>query len=98
MKPIYRVVKHTQYKEFEVAKEYFTIQKQVRVLFWKKWRTIDKEVNTLYIGGTYRIDITFDTESEAVFAIKKLEMGAISQGWTKEVTSVLDFNKKGGKE
>jgi hypothetical protein len=24
-----------------------------------------------------------------------MEMGAISQGWTKEVTSVLDFNKKG---
>jgi hypothetical protein len=94
MKPIYRVVKHTQYKEFVVAKEHFTIQKQVRVLFWKKWRTIDKKVNSI-LGDSYTVDITFDTESEAVFAIKKLEMGAISQGWTKEVTAVLDFNKKG---
>jgi hypothetical protein len=38
--------------------------------------------------------ISFKTEAEAVFAIKKLEMGNKPNGWRKEVSVVLDFNKK----
>jgi hypothetical protein len=39
------------------------------------------------------VDIKFDTESEAIYAIKKLENGNLTQGWTEEISSVLDFNK-----
>jgi hypothetical protein len=92
MKPIYRVVKHTQYEKCEVKREYFTIQKQVKFLIWVIWKDI-KETNC-GMGDCSENAILFNTESEAIYAIKRLESGNIADGWKNEVTTVLDFNKK----
>jgi len=94
MKQIYRVVKHTLYEKCEVNREYFIIQKQVKFLRWTLWKTI-KETNCGGEGDCSKSSITFKTESEAIYAIKKLENGNIADGWKQEVTTVLDFNKKG---
>jgi hypothetical protein len=93
MKPIYRVVKHTRYEKCDVKREYFTIQKQVKFLMWTFWRDITE--TNCGMGDCGKCPITFKTESDAIFAIKKLEMGNIADGWTENVTKVLDFNRKG---
>ncbi len=93
MRPIYRIVKHTQYEKCEVKREYFTIQKQVKFLIWVIWKDI-KETNC-GMGDCSESAILFNTESEAIYAIKRLESGNIADGWKEEVTTVLDFNKKG---
>jgi hypothetical protein len=46
------------------------------------------------MGECGKCAITFKTESDAIFAIKKLERGNIPDGWREEVATVLDFNKK----
>jgi hypothetical protein len=46
------------------------------------------------MGDCNRIPISFSTESDAIYAIKKLENGNIPNGWREEVTTVLDFNKE----
>lgn len=92
MKPIYRVIKNTYYKKCENIEEHYTIQKKMRFLFLKWWESVT-EVNTDDVDS-YRTVISFKTEAEAVFAIKKLEMGNKPDGWRKEVSVVLDFNKK----
>jgi hypothetical protein len=45
------------------------------------------------MGGGLKSPISFKTESDAIYAIKKLENGSIPEGWVSEVSSVLDFNK-----
>lgn len=92
MKPIYQVIKHTYYEKCNLKKEYFTVQKQVKFLGIKKWKTIKEEV--WGYGDSYKIPMKFDTESDAIYAIKKLENGALPEGWKTEITSVLDFNRK----
>ena len=92
MKPIYRVIKNTYYKKCTETEAHYTIQKKIRFLFFKWWESVT-EVNTDDVDS-YRTVISFKTESEAVFAIKKLEMGNKPDGWRKEVSVVLDFNKK----
>ena len=47
------------------------------------------------MGDCSESAILFNTESEAIYAIKRLESGNIADGWKEEVTTVLDFNKKG---
>jgi len=92
MKPIYRVVKHTKYERCDVTKEYFTIQKQFKFFVLKWWKTLKAH----QIGWEYNFkeDMTFKTESDAIYAIKKLENGNIADGWVSEVSTVLDFNRK----
>ena len=92
MRPIYRVVKHTYYEKCDVTKEYFNIQKQVKFLKWKWWEPIKQE--DCFMGDCNRIPISFSTESDAIYAIKKLENGNIPDGWVSEVSTVLDFNKE----
>ena len=92
MKPIYRIVKHTYYEKCDVNQEYYTVEKQVKFLFWNIWRTI-KELNC-GMGDCTKDAIQFKTESDAIYAIKKLENGNIADGWISEVSTVLDFNKK----
>ena len=91
MKPIYRVVKHTKYERCEIKKEYFTIQKQFKFLGLKWWKTFKAH----HMGWEYNFkeNMTFDTESDAIYAIKKLENGSIADGWVSQVSTVLDFNR-----
>lgn len=60
---------------------------------WNYWSTI-KELKC-GMGDCYRSAIEFQNESEAIYAIKKLEEGIKADGWTEEVSMVLDYNKKG---
>jgi hypothetical protein len=91
MKPIYRIIKHTYYEQCDVKREEFTIQKQYKFWKWIFWETI-KQYDCGW-GDCYKNPIKFNTESDAIYAIKKLENGNIPDGWRKEVSSVLDFNK-----
>lgn len=91
MKPIYRVVRHTLYEKCDIKREYYTIQKQVKFLMWVLWRDI-KETNC-GMGDCVKCAITFKTESDAIIAIKQLDMGNIPDGWRDEVTRVINFNK-----
>lgn len=91
MKPIYRIIEHTYYEKCERARSYFTIQKQYTIWRWKFWFTI-KEMNC-GMGDCYKDAIRFNTESEAIYAIKKMENGNIPDGWVEQVSTVLDFNK-----
>ena len=91
MKPIYRIIKHTYYEECNVKSECFTIQRYKKFLWWNYWSTLTHEECSW--GDCNKVDLKFNTESDAIYAIKKLENGNIPQGWTKEVSSILDFNK-----
>jgi hypothetical protein len=91
MKPIYRTVKHTYYEECNVEGEHYTVQRYKKFLWWKYWSTLTK--TDCSWADCHKVDIKFDTESEAIYAIKKLENGNLAQGWTEEISSVLDFNK-----
>lgn len=89
--PLFRVVKHTYYEKCDIKREEFTIQVQKSFLFlWKMWYTI-KELNCGW-GDCHKTPITFKTESEAIYAIKNLQNGYLADGWTGEVSTVLDFN------
>lgn len=90
MKPIYRIIKHTYFEKCDVNREYYTIQYQYKFLWWKFWSTI-KQMDCGW-GDCYKHAIQFNTESDAIYAIKKLENGNIPDGWTQEVSTVLDFN------
>ena len=94
MRPIYRVVKHTYYEKCDVKREYFTIQKQVKFLIWTIWSSIKETDCGWGWGDCNRNPISFSTESDAIYAIKKLENGNIPDGWVSEVSTVLDFNKE----
>lgn len=88
----YRVIKHTYYEKCNVKSEKFSIEYFKRTWYGYRWTSVKE----LFVGwGDYRNEtIMFNTESEAVFAIKKLEMGNIPDGWKREVTCELDFDKK----
>ena len=45
------------------------------------------------MGDCYKVNIKFETESDAIYAIKKLQNGGIADGWVKEVSVTLDFNR-----
>jgi hypothetical protein len=45
------------------------------------------------MGDCYDVPIKFDTESEAIYAIKNLQRGTIPDGWRKKVVLVFDNNK-----
>ena len=47
------------------------------------------------MGDCYKVNIKFETESDAIYGIKKLQNGNIPDGWVEEVSTVLDFNKGG---
>ncbi len=91
MKPIYRIVKHTLYEKCDIKREYYTIQKQVKFLVWVLWRDITE--TNCGMGDCVKCAITFRTESDAIIAIKQLDMGNIPDGWRDEVTRVINFNK-----
>ena len=92
MKPIYRVIKHTKYEKCEFKQEYFTIQKQFKFLWFKIWKSM-KETQ---MGWEYNLkqDMSFKTENDAIYAIKKLQNGSVPDGWVSAVSTVLDFNKR----
>ena len=43
-------------------------------------------------GDSYKTPIRFNNESEAIYAIKNLQMGYLNEGQSKDVVSTLDFN------
>jgi hypothetical protein len=95
MRPIYRVIKHTLYEKCDVKRNYYTVEKQISFMGFKWWKSLKE---THYGMGDYgmgglKLSISFKTESDAIYAIKKLENGSIPEGWVSEVSSVLDFNK-----
>ena len=90
--PIYRIIKHTYYEQCDVKREEFTIQVKKKFLWWERWSSIKE----LICGGgdCYNNPISFKTESDAIYAIKKLENGNIPDGWREEISTVLDFNRQ----
>lgn len=93
MKTIYRTVKHTYYKKCDVMETYYTVEKRIKFLRFIWWSPISEmECGTDECGKN---TITFSTESDALEAINKLENGNIVDGWISEVSTVIDFNKKG---
>ena len=92
MKPIYRIVKHTKYKKCDINKSYYTVEKREKFLWLKWWSPISETE----CGGEdcSKTIIIFNAESDALQAINKLENGNIVDGWVKEVSRVIDFNKK----
>jgi hypothetical protein len=90
--PIYRVIKHTYYEQCDIKREYFTIEKQYKIWKWIWWEKIKETICGM--GHCYRSSIKFNNESDAIFAIKKLENGNIADGWREEISTILDFNKK----
>ena len=91
----YRIIKHTYYEKCEVKNHYFTIQQKWMFLRWPFWFTLKQ----LYCGwgDCYKSHIKFDTESEAIYAIKKLQSGNIADGWVEQVSTELDFTKNENK-
>ena len=86
-------MKHTYYKKCDEQRTYYSVEKQISFMGFKWWKSI-KETQYGW-GDSYDAHISFNTESEAIYAIKKLESGSIPDGWVSEVSSVLDFNKRG---
>lgn len=81
--PIYRIIKETYYKNTIKYVEEYKIEVKKKNFFGKyRWRRVKNHLG----------DIRFDTEAEAVFAAKKLQMGGLVDGVKKEVSVVLDFN------
>lgn len=91
--PLFRTVKHTYYERCDIKKEQYTIQVKKKFLFfWERWFTIKEMVCGW--GDCHTTAIVFTSESEAIYAIKNLQNGYLADGWTGEVSTVLDFNKK----
>jgi hypothetical protein len=95
-KKIYRVVKHTYYEKGQIKKEHYTIQKQMKFLWWKLWDSImDTECHD---GDCEIYLLTFNTETDATNMINNLQNGHKLKGWDKEVTKVLEFPETTDKE
>jgi hypothetical protein len=88
MKKIYRIVEHTYYEKGDKKRQYYTIEEQKKFLWWKLWSNITE---TKCDEDCYSTELEFTTESEAINTIKKLQRGNKLQGWSKEVTTVLEF-------
>lgn len=86
----YRVIKHTYYEQCDIKRTYYTVQQEWKFLWWTFWFTL-KEMNC-GMGDCYKVHIKFETESHAIYAIKKLQSGSIADGWTEEVSVTLDFS------
>lgn len=86
-------MKHTLYEKCDEKSNYYTVEKQITFMGFKWWKSI-KETQYGW-GNSQDVPIKFYTESEAIYAIKKLENGNSPDGWVSEVSSVLDFNKRG---
>lgn len=92
--PRYRVIKNTYYEKCDVKRTYYSVQYEQKILWWKIWRVL-KELKCGW-GDCYRDEMKFNTESDAIYAIKKLQDGNIPDGWKEEVSTVLDFNHEKG--
>ena len=88
--PKFRVIKNTYYEQCEIKRTYYTVQYEWKFLWWTFWFSL-KEMNC-GMGDCYKVNIKFETESDAIYAIKKLQNGNIPDGWTTEVSVVLNFN------
>ena len=91
--PIYRTVKHTYYEQCDIKRTYYSVQQKWKFLWWTFWSTL-KEMHC-GMGDCCKVNIKFETESDSIYAIKKLQNGNIPDGWVEEVSTVLDFNKGG---
>lgn len=80
----YRVVKNTYFEKCDIKSEKYTIEYYKRTWFGYRWTSIKE----LVMGfGEYRKEkMEFNSESEAIFAIKMLQMGNLPDGWKKEVS------------
>ena len=87
----YRVVKSTYFEKCDVKREVYTIEYYKRTWYGYRWTSIKELV--VGWGDISKESIKFNTEAEAVFAVKKLEMGNLPDGWRKEVACELDFSK-----
>lgn len=86
----FRVIKHTKYEKCDIKTEYYTIEREKSFLGFKYWSEIKQSWDSL--AGRFSMAISFKTESDAIYAIKKLQTGSKPDGWVEEVTTVLDFN------
>lgn len=89
--PIYRVIKNTYYEQCDIKRTYYSVEYEQKILWWKIWRTL-KELNCGW-GDCHKSEMRFNSESDAIHAIKKLQNGNIPEGWIAEVSTTLDFNK-----
>lgn len=89
MDKVYRVVKHTYYEKSEKKTEHYTIQRQMKFLWWRTWDSIMK--TECYKEDCQTVPLTFNNESEAISMINNLQNGHKLEGWDKEVTTVLEF-------
>lgn len=86
----YRVIKNTYYEQCDIKRTYFSVERERKFLWWTYWSSIKEMICGM--GDCYKVNIKFETESDAIYAIKKLQNGNIPDGWTTEVSSTLDFN------
>ena len=94
--PIYRVIKNTYYEQCDIKRTYYSVQKQWKFLWWTFWFTL-KETHC-GMGDCYKVNIKFETESHALYAIKNLQQGMLADGGVEEVSVVIDFNEKNGNQ
>ena len=82
--PIYRIVKRISYRKTNKNQEDYIIEvKKKSFFFGEKWYAVK---------GSLGYILYFNSETEAVFAVKNLQMGNLIDGTKREVTLVLDFN------
>lgn len=91
----YRIIQHTYYEKCSEKKQYFTVQHLKRTWFGRKWKTIQEEswFGPMREYSGY-VDIKFNTEVEAAFAIKNLHKGHIPYGWKEEVALEMKFGNE----
>lgn len=91
LKNKYRVVKNTYFEKCDVKNEEYIIEYYKKTWYGYRWTSVKELV--MGWGDMTKQSIRFKTEAEAVFAIKKLEMGNLPDGWKQEVVCELNFNK-----
>jgi hypothetical protein len=96
MKKVYRIVKHTYYESGDKKKQYYSVQCQIKILWWKLWDTITD--SQCHNEECKTFPLTFHTELDAINLINNLQNGNKLSGWDKEVITVLEFPKTTNKE
>lgn len=85
---LFRIFKHTYYDHGTVRSTFYTVKRKSKFLFWEFWRPLYRS----YHDGND--EARFDTEGEAVIAIKRFQMGVPIMGWTEELIQEIDTTKK----
>lgn len=83
---LYRIFKHTFYDRGSRSLQFYSVKKKVKFLWWYRWIPLYRES---YDG---RDEARFDTEGDAVIAIKRDQMGIPMSGWRDEFVIEIDTN------